>query len=381
MKRKLRIGIDASALLIAQKNGYENYVTNLVRALASLPSSELESLEIFLYFYGGNVLANSTLFEEYKPKLDKFHLRAYPFRQGFRQALPVMCLYDRLDLIHLPVYFWATKFPCRVITTFHDACHHRALLDGLVDEEPQDLVNSINRQIQISHAYIAVSNSSKRDLCDFYGIDPNRIWVVYHGVGDEYRNNTRAADVVRDKYGINRYILSVNSIQGNKNYSRLLEAYAQLFRQGMIKQSLVLVGRDGWGNDRIYRVLRDLGLDEQIHILGYVSQEELIGLYSGADIVVNASLCEGFGLPILEAMACGAVITASNNTALGEVGGEAVFGFDPYDVTSISNAIYEALFNAEARKIKQLASQVQIQKFSWERAASQTLNVYQSLLG
>ena len=377
----MRIGIDASAMLIAQRNGYENYVTDLVLSLASLPTSEFGNMEIFLYFYAGNVLANPGLIKEYKHILNKFHLRVYPFRQGFRIALPVMCLCDRLDLIHLPVYIWATKFPCRVLTTFHDACHRRAFLDGSVDEEPKDLVDLINKQLKVSDAYIAVSNASKLDLCEFFGVDPRRVWVIHHGVGKEYSYNVKSMNVVRAKYGLKQYILSVNAIQGNKNHLRLLEAYAHLFRQGMIEQSLVFVGRDGWGSERFYQAVREIDLGEHIKVLGYVTQADLMGLYSGADLVVNASLCEGFGLPVLEAMACGAVIAASNNTALVEIGGDAVFAFDPYDIRSISNAICEAITKTDAREEKLLAGQSHLRNFTWANTAEKTLNVYRTQLG
>jgi glycosyltransferase involved in cell wall biosynthesis len=146
-----------------------------------------------------------------------------------------------------------------------------------------------------------------------------------------------------------------------------------------IPQVFVLVGRDGWDSDVIYAEIEKLQLGSSIQHLGYVPQEHLCGLYAGADLVVNASLCEGFGLPILEALACGAVVAVANTPALVEIGGDAVIYFDPYNIDDMAAAILSALSDFQERSRRLAAAPRWLESFSWKRAARETLAVYRML--
>jgi len=376
----MKIGIDASAMLIAQKNGYENYTTSLISALAELLKKEFSDLDIYLYFYVGNVLADISFLDEYLPKLEQFPKRIYRYKPGYKYFLTSMTIFDRLDWIHLPVYMWANWFPCKVISTFHDACTKRLHEKGELEHEPLNLKYMIRTQLRISDAFVAVSESSKNDLAEFYGVPEEKISVVHHGLDPIFKFDSSASREVEDVYNLSPYILSVNAIQGNKNHIRLLRAFAHLRNEKNIPQILVLVGRDGWGCESIYGEIDKLNLGNSVRRLGFVPTDHLIGLYSGADLVVNPSLCEGFGLTILEALACDAIVAASNSTSLPEVGGQAVGYFDPYNVSSIADMIFRLLTEEKERIQLRKNSREQLDKFTWQKAAKDTVDVYRSLI-
>ncbi len=372
----MRVGIDASAMLIARKNGYENYATSLILALANLSDDQFEGLEIFLYLYAGNVLADKALIKEYLPILRRFTTRIHRLKQGYSYSLAWWSRLDRLDLLHMPVYIFQSPLKCKVVTTFHDACGVRAIKDGVTIPEIEAMREYINKQIAISDAFIAISKNSKKDMQTLYNIPEHRIGVVYHGVSNAFHPNQDAATEVKKFYDLPPYLLSVNALQGNKNYCRLFQAYAELRMKYHIPHVLVVVGREGWGAGDVFSELERLHLGEAVRMIGYVPQEHLIGLYSGASLVVNGSLCEGFGLPVLEALACGAIVAVAQNTSLPEVGGSAVACFDPLDIYDMVEVIYTALTDERLRQTLRSASTAQVSKFTWTQTALNTLSIY-----
>ena len=372
----MRVGIDASAMLIARKNGYENYATSLILALANLSDDQLSGIEIYLYFYAGNVLADKALIKEYLSGLSRFTTRIHRLKQGYSYSLAWWSRLDRLDLLHMPVYIFQSPLKCKIVTTFHDACCMRAIKDGIPIPEIDGMREQINKQIAISDAFIAVSNNTKEDLQALYDIPESRIGVVYHGVSNAFHPDLDAAAEVKKIYNLPPYILSVNTLQGNKNYSRLFQAFAKLREKYHIPHVFVVVGREGWGAAEVYCELERLHLGEAVRMIGYVPQEHLIGLYSGASLVVNGSLCEGFGLPVLEALACGAIVAVAQNTSLPEVGGSAVAYFNPLDINDMVDVIYTALTDERLRQTLRSASAGQVSKFTWTQTALNTLSIY-----
>jgi alpha-1,3-rhamnosyl/mannosyltransferase len=177
------------------------------------------------------------------------------------------------------------------------------------------------------------------------------------------------------------FILSVNAIQANKNYPNLLKAYSILRNQYHISIPLVIVGRDGWGSEETHAFIKAADLGESVRCLGFIPAEHLKGLYSAASLVVNASTCEGFGLPILEALACGAEVAVAERSSFPEAGGAAVFYFNPENINSIAETIYDALTNSSARSAKLQLAASHLENFSWEKAARETLNCYRELAG
>jgi glycosyltransferase involved in cell wall biosynthesis len=181
----------------------------------------------------------------------------------------------------------------------------------------------------------------------------------------------------RWKYHLpNEYLLSVGSLEPGKNRPRLIRAYARLRERGL-ESPLVIVGQPAWEYEAEYELVTRRGLSEHVKFLGYVPDEDMPALYSGASVFAFPSLYEGFGLPVLEAMACGAPVVTSQGSATQEVAGDAALLVDPRDTSAIEHAIDQLISNRWLRSDLRSRGFERAKKFSWERAARDTLAVYQ----
>jgi glycosyltransferase involved in cell wall biosynthesis len=176
-----------------------------------------------------------------------------------------------------------------------------------------------------------------------------------------------------------QFILSLGTIEPRKNLASLLEAYRVLRNQGS-DLGLVIVGKKGWLYEGFFHRLRELGLENEVLFTGFVPDEDLPAICSAAELFVFPSLYEGFGLPVLEAMACGAPVITSNVSSLPEVAGNAALLVDPASVRELTEAMAAVLQDEELRTSLQSKGPKQAARFSWEKAARETLAVYQSVL-
>jgi len=177
-----------------------------------------------------------------------------------------------------------------------------------------------------------------------------------------------------------RFVLAVGNLQPRKNLDRLLGAYARLHDRGVVPHGLVLVGQRWYKGEAVAERIRELGIEKDVRLTGYVSDEELVALYNLADIFVYPSLYEGFGLPVLEAMACGTPVVTSNTTSLPEVAGDAAVLVDPRSESEIMNAIERVACDPDYRRELRRRGLAQAAKFSWRRVAEQTAEVYRSVV-
>jgi len=233
---------------------------------------------------------------------------------------------------------------------------------------------------------IAVSEHTKRDLMKVLAIPERQIQVVYGGVDPRYRPIHDRGEInrVTRKYGLSGsgYILHVGTLQPRKNLVRLIEAYAMMLdRCGDRTPPLVLVGGRGWLYEEIFQSVERLGLQRQVIFTGFVDREDLPALFNGALFFVYPSLYEGFGIPVLEAMACGVPVIASNVSSLPEIMGEAGVLVDPTDTEGLAGALITLLDAPEQRRRQRAAGLARAALFSWERAARETLEVYESVVG
>ena len=164
-----------------------------------------------------------------------------------------------------------------------------------------------------------------------------------------------------------------------KNQVRMINAFAELKRECGIPHDLVIAGRDGLGHELVYQAARDIQLGDAVRFLGYVPDSDLPALYSAADLVVYPSLFEGFGLPLLEAMACGSIVASADGSCLPEVGGDGVAYFDPRDPTNMATVMLRCLQDDNMRKELRLRGLARAKRFSWEETARGTLNAYRKL--
>jgi glycosyltransferase involved in cell wall biosynthesis len=227
--------------------------------------------------------------------------------------------------------------------------------------------NAVHRADRI----IAISESTKHDLCNLMAVPTDRIDVVHHGVDHDLFHE----DGLAAKRAV-PYILSVGTVQPRKNYSLLLRAFEKVCEMWREPLELVIVGQRGWMWEPIEAEIRTSPVATRIHWLGYVADEQLPPLYRGATLVAMPSLCEGFGLPLLEAMACGAPVIASAASCFPEVCGDAARLIDPNDERAWADAMRELLGDAEKRNELRRRGLARAAQFTWERTARETIAVY-----
>ena len=230
-------------------------------------------------------------------------------------------------------------------------------------------------------AIIAVSQATKQDIVKYYGIDPAKIAVVSEAASELFKPPSQARIThAHQTYGLpERYLVHLSTIEPRKNLSRLLDALLAL-RQTFPNLHLILVGERGWLYEDFFAKIEAAGLKEVVISPGWIPDEDLPAVLAGADLAVQPSLYEGFGLPLLEHMASGQVVAASSSSSMPEVGGDAAVYFDPTDVEEMTAVIRRLLTDRDEYAHRRLLGLAQAQKFSWERAAQETTAVYDQLL-
>ncbi len=231
-------------------------------------------------------------------------------------------------------------------------------------------------------AVIAVSENTKRDIVRLLGIEPERVHVVHEGVEPGLRPlSSEAIDPTLTAYGLESqtYILHVGTIEPRKNLVRLVEAYHQVHQAMPQPPKLVLVGRKGWFYDEVYAKVTVLNLTRDVLFFDTVADDELPAFYNGALLLVYPTLYEGFGLPALEAMACGTAVVAANTSSLPEVIGDAGLLINPTDTLALADAIVHLLEDPIRRAKLSQKGLIQVKQFTWERVAQETVTVYEKV--
>lgn len=233
--------------------------------------------------------------------------------------------------------------------------------------------------VRRAHRVIAVSEQTRRDVIRAYGVEPGRVVVVPNGI-DAGWQRVRGEELAhwRAERGLpEHFLLFVGTIQPRKNVTTLIDALAKL--DAAIDWPLYIVGAPGWRETPVYRRVQERGLAQRVVFVGYVSPAELRYWYSAATLFVYPSLYEGFGLPVLEAMACGTPVITSDRSALPEVAGDAAWLVDPTDPAALATAIATLARDPERRIALTRAGFARAQAFSWERTARETAAVYRAL--
>jgi len=227
---------------------------------------------------------------------------------------------------------------------------------------------------------IADSSATKADLMELYGVQADRVSVLLSGIDLEHFSPGKAHPELLARYGLDRpYILSVGTVQPRKNYSRLILALSQLRQRGH-DLILAIAGGQGWLNDELYATLRESGMERFVRILGFVDDAHLPSLYRGAQVMALPSLYEGFGFPVLEAMACGTPVVTSNRSSLPEVADDAALLVNPTDTDDITQAILRLLEDSQLRHTLMERGYHQAQRFTWAESARQLRHIYDRVL-
>jgi len=367
------IGIDASRSTAGQRTGTENYSLYLIRELLALNKSH----RFRLYF---NQAPPPGLF------LDKAERRIIPFsRLWTHLRLSWEMFRHAPDLLFVPSHVLPLIHPRRSVVTVHD-------LGYLYYPEAHTLTQnaylrwSTRFNARSAATVLADSEATRQDLVRHYQISEAKITVAYPGRDEALTRISDPATLagVRARYGLNEsYLLYVGTLHPRKNLVRLVQAFSLLVQsptsnsQSPIpKLQMVLAGQKGWLYDEVFAQVRKLGLTGRVILTGYVPDADLAALWSGARAFVYPSLYEGFGFPVLEAMACGTPVICSNVSSLPEVAGDAALQVDPLDTEALAQALHHVMSDDGLCRMLVERGYRQIRRFSWQRCAQEILQVF-----
>lgn len=361
----VRIGIDASRVATGHRTGTEQYSVQLLEALGALDRRN----DYRLYFNART-----------KPELDlptNFRARMIPFPRLWTHARLALEMVTQLpDVLFVPAHVVPLVHP-RTVVTIHDL-GYRAFSRAHPWRARLYLDWSTRWSAGAARRIIVPSAATANGLMASYGTPRERIAIVPHGYHLRFRPlpaDETATGLAR--LGITQpYILTVGTLQPRKNLARTLAAFEQLVERGL-PHRLVLVGRRGWLSDPIFAALERSGslMQGRVHITGYLADDDLPIVYNGAEALAFPSLYEGFGLPALEALACGLPVLTSNTTSLPEVVGDAALTVDPLDTAAIADGLARLLTERSLREELRARGLARAQAFSWARAAAATLAV------
>lgn len=368
------IAIDASRLAVRERTGTERYSYELVAALARIDHTTLYTL------YSNGLPA------ALPPLGPNFTLRNIPLRRLWTHARLGPALWrDRPNLLFVPAHVIPLTHPPSVVT-LHDL-GYLTFPDAHTARRRRELDLTTRWSLHAARRVIAISQATKADLVRYYGADPAKISVVYHGLAPEFRpvRDPAVLAAAQLRYDLlnQPYFLYVGTLQPRKNLVRLIEAYAlalPVLKATSKPPLLVLAGRKGWLSAPIERRAAELGVTNHVRLIGYVPDADLVPLLSGARAFVFPSLYEGFGMPVLEAMACGTPVLTSTSSALPEVAGDAALLIDPQATSAIAAALLRLAHQPKLRAELREQGLVQAARFSWDRCAQATREVWREAL-
>ena len=303
--------------------------------------------------------------------------------QRAKLPLPVETFTGPADLYHATDFVLPPTLPrTRTLLTVHDLSFVR-VPDATSPSLRRYLESVVPRSVRRADHVLADSRATKNDLMEVYRTPSDKITVLYSGVDSRFGRVSNEATLARilDKYGLKdlQYVLSVGTVQPRKNYSRMIRALSELRDRGS-DVHYAIAGGSGWLEDEMYRSIRESRMDDRVHILGFVSDQDLPALYSGARALLAVSLYEGFGLPVLEAMACGTPVITSNLSSLPEVAGDAGVLVNPLDIDAITDSVVALLADSNLREQLIAEGLDHVKRFSWANAARQLKSVYDGLV-
>ncbi len=363
--------------LLAPKSGVGNYVYQTSKALLDI------NINLDLSFYYGIEWSDHLKEQPIEP-----YVSARKFIQQYRLIYPV---YRRtLDLL----FYWG-QFR-KKYNLYHETNYVPMRFDGPTvvtifdlsfyfypETHPKERIRYMERyfypRLDRANHFITISEATKRDLVKQLNLPEEKITVTPLGVDDSFKPfSPNTENLILSKYGLKHgsYVLSVGTLEPRKNIVTLLNAYAELPSVLRNRFPLVLAGGVGWLMEDLEKKIQGLGIKSTTYITGYIPKSDLPSLYGGATVFVYPSIYEGFGLPVLEAMACGTPVITSNTSSLPEVLGSAGILIDPHNVSQLTREMENLLTNPVQRDLLTQAGIKRAKIFTWEKCASKTLDVY-----
>ncbi len=371
----MQVAYLADSLYQTPTAGGARYTAELVRELAGLPGLDLRLLTL----YGPEEVAARVREKSYPaaeslavPLSRKAQYLLWHFA-GLSGALAKAA--QDADILHTPILIVPPQQQAPLVVTVFDLTfvlfpqHHLRTTRVLFS-------SGLRRAVRTADVFLAISENTKRDLVRLTGVDPQRVRVTPLAADPLFRPVRDGGTLAR--LGIDRpYVLYVGTLEPRKNVPALLRAFAALEDRETL---LVLAGAKGWMYEQIFSLVTQLGLESQVKMLGYVENDDLPVLYTEAQVFVYPSLFEGFGLPVLEAMQCGAPVITTNVSSIPEVAGEAAILVSPDDTAGLTAALRRVLSEPGLREEMRGQSLARAALFSWRKTAELTAEAYQSVL-
>jgi glycosyltransferase involved in cell wall biosynthesis len=382
--RPRRVGLNAHLLSLDRNYrgaGINGYICQLLRHLPAVGGDEMPLLQYRAYLHDAQFEASPGL-SVCRSRWDT----GGPWRRIAWEQTRLAANSRNLDLLHGLAFATPLACACPTVVTVHDLSFLR--FPNAFRRFNRSYLSFITRvSTRKAARVIAVSESTRQDVITFFGVPGEQVVVVANGVAEEFHpaDPTQVADFRRRKGLPERFILFLGTLEPRKNIVRLLEAYALWWRTlpegGSGAPALIIAGAKGWFYETIFARVNDLGLTERVIFPGFVPTEELPWWYRAAELFVYPSLFEGFGLPVLEAMACGIPTITSSASSLPEVAGDAALLIDPEDTEGLAAAMAHVLAEPEVAARMRAAGLRQAARFSWASTAAQTAGVYRTVLG
>ncbi|MDA8189867.1 MAG: glycosyltransferase family 1 protein [Dehalococcoidales bacterium] len=374
----MRVGIDAR-LLYYQQAGIATYITGLIRGLATMRRDE------------DFVVLQSRKDEKRVVNCKGFEVAQLwtPSHNRFEQfSLPIELALLRLNLLHSPDFIPPFHRRCKSVITVHDLAFLR--YPHLLTKDSHGYYGQISQAVGSADGIIAVSSHTRNDLIDQLGVPAPKIRVIPEAADPAFQpiEDQRPIEEVRQRYQLPRkFVLFVGTIEPRKNLVTLISAFEKVVRglernpleRGSLMK-LVIAGREGWLCEDVFAAVSQLGLKEQVMFLGAVPQQDLPALYNAASLLAMPSLYEGFGLPVLEAMACGTPVIASRSSSIPEVAADAAILVDPLDIDGWAEALVGVLGDENLGGALREKGLARARGFSWERMATETLAFYKHVV-
>ena len=367
----MRFSVDAHAIG-CHLTGNEVYIRNLLHEFARLDDGN----DLIAY------ISKKGLDADLPGRIQTRAVSDDPFKR-LGLDLPRHLRRDCPDLLHVQ-YTGPVFSPVPLVVSVHDVSYL---------EHPQyftrfrsiQLRITVRRTLERAVRVLTPSEFSRRAILKHYRIAEDKVIVVPNAVESQFRPIERevARMAIRRKFGFSRpFVLTVGDLQPRKNHLGLLHAFEDVLKaEPHLQQDLMFVGKETWYSRELHRAVEHSSVRDRVHFTGFVEDADLVHFYGACDLFVFPSFYEGFGLPILEAMACGRAVACSNLTAMPEVANAAGILFDPASKSEIARAMLDVLLDAELRTRLERLGLHRAAGFSWEKSAAQTLQVYQDVAG
>lgn len=372
----MKIGINLLYLIPGKVGGTEIFARNIVREL----SLQDKSNKYILYLNLENKSLFNKLPSNFKISLCPIYASNRFSRIIWEQiVLPIQCLFDRVDILHSLGYTAPLVTHCKKITTIYDLNYH------FFPEDFNQLHLIVFRILmpliaRTSDVITVHSNKSKQELAAVYKIPKKKIQVAYGGVSDIFRKKyslKEAADCIK-RYKIKKpFILSAATTHPHKNLKSLVLAYSDLIKKHHIKRNLVLIGFPGRGQNELNTIIRDNNLTKRVIFTGWVDPKDTPLFFKSCDLFVFPSLYEGFGLPLVEAMATGVPLVASNASCIPEIVGNGGAVVDCRNVRKLSDTMHRVIVDKKYSKMLAERGRLRSKRFNWKDLAVFNLKLYE----